>query len=68
MLKTSYILNLGQLLKIAHELKKNLWQKLKLEKIHNVSKITTYKQFGSSIPKVRTIVVTIDNHIVVIQI
>jgi hypothetical protein len=32
MLETSYILNLGQLLKIALKLKKYLWQKLKLEK------------------------------------
>ncbi len=32
MLKTSYILNLGQLLKIIFECKKYLWQKLKPEK------------------------------------
>jgi len=31
MLKTSYTLNLGQLLKIAHELKKYLWPELKLK-------------------------------------
>jgi hypothetical protein len=32
MLETSYTLNLGQLLEIALELKRYLWQKLKLEK------------------------------------
>jgi hypothetical protein len=32
MFETSYTLNLGQLLEIALELKKYLWQKLKLEK------------------------------------
>jgi hypothetical protein len=32
MLKTNYIFNLGQLLEITHELKKYLWQKLKLKK------------------------------------
>ncbi len=32
MLETNYTLNLGQLLKIALELKRYLWQKLKLEK------------------------------------
>jgi hypothetical protein len=33
MLKTSYSLNLGQLLKIALELKRYLWKKLKRKKI-----------------------------------
>jgi hypothetical protein len=47
MLETSYTLNLGQLLKITLKLKKYLWQKLKLEKIHNVNKTTTDKQVGS---------------------
>ncbi len=44
MLKTSYILNLGQLLKIAPKLKRYLWQKVKLEKTQNVSKVTINKQ------------------------
>jgi hypothetical protein len=46
MLKTNYTLNLGQLLEIAPKLKRYLWQKLKLEKIHNVSKATIEKQVG----------------------
>ncbi len=33
MLETSYVLNLGQLFKIALELKRSLWQKLKPKKI-----------------------------------
>jgi hypothetical protein len=67
-IKTSYIFNLGQLLKIVPELKIYLWQKLKPKKIQNVSKTTTYKQVGSSILEVGTTVVAIDNHMIVIQI
>jgi hypothetical protein len=67
MLETSYTLSLGQLLKIAHELKRYLWQKLKLKKTQNVNKITLKKQVGSLIPEVRTIAI-INNHMVVIQI
>jgi hypothetical protein len=43
MLKTSYTLNLGHLLKITPELKKYLWEKLKLEKIQNVNRATIDK-------------------------
>ncbi len=68
MLETSYTLNLGQLFKIAHELKRYFWQKLKLEKTQNVNKTTTEKKVGSSIPKVRIVVVTINNHMAVIQV
>jgi hypothetical protein len=68
MLKTSYILNLEQLLKIAPELNKYLWKKLNLEKTQNVSKTTTYKQVGYLIPKVGTSVVATYNHMVVIQV
>jgi hypothetical protein len=67
-LETSYTLNLRQLLKINLELKRYLWQKLKLEKTHNVSKTTIKKQVGSSVPKVGTSIVVIDNHMVVIQV
>jgi hypothetical protein len=59
---------LGQSLKIAPELKIYLWQKLKPKKIHNLSGTTIDKQVGSSVPKVRTIIVTIDNHMAVIQV
>ncbi len=68
MQETSYTLNLGQFFKIAPKLKGYFWQKLKLKKIQNVSKTTTEKQVGSLIREVRTIVVIIDNHMVVIQV
>jgi hypothetical protein len=68
MLKTSYILNLGHLLKIAHEQNKYLWQKLKLEKTQNVSKVTINKQVGSLVLEVGIVVITIDNHIAIIQV
>ncbi len=41
MLEKIYILNLGQLLIIALELKMYIWQKLKPKKIQNLCKITT---------------------------
>ncbi len=43
MLETSYILNLGQLFKIAPELKKYLWQKLKQKKTQNANETTIDK-------------------------
>ncbi len=68
MLETNYTLNLRQLLKIAHELKRYLWQKLKLEKTQNVSKTTIEKQVGFLVPKVRTIAIAINNHMAIIQV
>jgi hypothetical protein len=56
------------LLKIALELKRFLWLKLKLDKTHNVSKTTTKKQVGSLVPEVGTTIVTIDNHMAIIQV
>jgi hypothetical protein len=61
MLERSYTLNLGQLFKIAHELKKYLWQKLKLKKTQNVNKTTTDKQVGSSVLELRIVIIAIDN-------
>jgi hypothetical protein len=68
MLEINYILDLGQLLRIALKLKKYLWQKLKPEKTQNLNRITTDKQVGSLVPKLRTIVVAIDNHMAIIQV
>jgi hypothetical protein len=59
---------LGQLLKITLELNKYLWQELKLKKIQNLSRATTNKQVGSSVPKVGTTIVAIDNHTAIIQV
>jgi hypothetical protein len=41
---------------------------LKLKKTQNVSKTTTKKQVGSSVPKVGTTNVAIDNHMAIIQV
>jgi hypothetical protein len=41
---------------------------VKSKEIQNVSKTTIEKQVGSSIPEVRTIVITIDNHMAIIQV
>jgi hypothetical protein len=43
MLEISYTLDLGQLFKIAPELKRYLWQKLKLKKNQNVNRATIEK-------------------------
>jgi hypothetical protein len=43
MLETNYSLNLGQLPKIAPELKRYLWKKLKQKKTQNLSKTTIEK-------------------------
>jgi hypothetical protein len=56
------------LFKIAPKLKIYFWQKLKPDKTQNVSKATIDKQVGSLVPEVRTCVVTIDNHMAVIQV
>jgi hypothetical protein len=53
---------------MAPELKRYVWQKLKLEKIQNVNRTTIEKQVGSLIQEVRTIIVAIDNHMAVIQV
>ncbi len=68
MLKTSYILSLGQLLELTLELKRYFWQKLKLEKTQNLSRTTTKKQVGSLVPKVGIVVIAINNHMAVIQV
>jgi hypothetical protein len=68
MLETNYTLSLGQFLKIAFELKRYLWQKLKLEKIQNLNRITTKKQVGFSIPEAGIANVVIDNQMAVIQV
>ncbi len=56
------------MLKIAHDLKRYLWQKLKPNKTQNLSRTTIEKQVSSIVPEVGTIVVAINNHMVVIQV
>jgi len=59
---------LGQLFKITPNLKRYLWQKLKLERSQNVYRATIDKQVGSSILEVGTTIVPIDNHMAIIQV
>ncbi len=61
-------IDLGQLFKIILELKKYLWQKLKLNKTQNLSRTTTNKQVVFSISKVGTNTIAINNHMAIIQI
>jgi hypothetical protein len=68
MLESSYTLNLRQLLKIAPELKKYIYQKLKPKKTQNVSRVTIEKQVSSLVLEVGTIIVTINNHMAIIQV
>jgi hypothetical protein len=59
---------LKKLFKIALELKRYLWQKLKPGKTQNVNKTITKKQVDSSILKTRTTTLAIDDHMVVFQV
>jgi hypothetical protein len=68
MLKTSYTLNMGQLLQIALKLKIYLWQKLKQKNTHNLIRATIEKQVGSLVPKVGIATIVIDNHMAIIQV
>ncbi len=54
--------------KVAFELKRYFWQKLKLKKTQNMSRATTNKQVSSSILEVGIVAITINNHMVVIQV
>ncbi len=68
MLETNYTLNLRSLFKITFEIKIYLWQNLIPKKTQNVNKVTIDKQVGSLVPEVGTTVVTIDNHMAIIQV
>jgi hypothetical protein len=56
------------LLKIAPKLKRYLWQKVKLEKTQNVSKVTINKQVDFSVLEIGTTAIVIDNHMAIIQV
>jgi hypothetical protein len=68
MLETSFTLNLGQLLKIVHELKKYLRRKMKSNKPYIVYKIVTKKTITFVVSEVAIVTITIDNHMVVIHV
>jgi hypothetical protein len=62
MVETNYTLNLEQLIKIAPNLKKYLWQKMMNTKAVN-EKITT-----SIVLNISTTTMAIDDHMVVVQV
>jgi hypothetical protein len=68
MLETSYTLNLGQLFKIALKLKRYLWHKLKPKKTQNLNITTIEKQVSYLVPHVGIAIITIDNHMAIIQV
>jgi hypothetical protein len=45
-----------------------IWQKLKPKKIHNLNRATIDKQVNSSVPEVGTTILTINNHMTIIQV
>jgi hypothetical protein len=68
MLETSYILDLGQLLKITPKLNRYLWQKLKVLKTQNLSRTTIKKEVGSFSSESRDKYCRKDNHMTIIQV
>ncbi len=69
MLETSYILNLGQSLKLTIKLKKYFQQKMKFDKPQIVANtVTKKKKKPSVIIEVATSRVVISNHMAVLQI
>jgi hypothetical protein len=67
MLKTNNTLNLGQLIKITPNLKKYLWQKLKIDKPYMKTKAINEKTTTSIILDISA-TMAIKNHMVVIQV
>ncbi len=69
MLETTYILKLGQLLKITPDLKKYMWQKLKLEKPNIATKVILEPSVAIMVEthfKVDIATIKVDNQMVVI--
>jgi len=71
MLETTYTLRLSQLLKITPNLKKYLWQKLKLKKpnitIKQMSKPSVATMVENHL-ELKTTTIEVDNQMVVIQV
>jgi len=71
MLETTYTLRLSQLLKITPNLKKYLWQKLKLKKpnitIKQMSKPSVTTMVENHL-ELKTTTIEVDNQMVVIQV
>jgi hypothetical protein len=70
-METTYTLRLGQLLKIAPNLKKYMWQKLKRKKHDIATKVILESNVAIVIEthsKVDTVTIEVDNQMVVIQV
>jgi len=71
MLETTYTLSLGQLLKIAPNLKKYMWQKLKQKKPNIITKVILKRSVATVVDthsKVDTIATKVDDQMAIIQI
>ncbi len=71
MLETTYTLRLHQLLKVAPNLKKYMWQKLKLQKPNIDTKTTIKPSLAIEIEthsKVDTPTIEVDNQMAIIQV
>jgi len=71
MMETTYTLRLGQLLKIAPNLKKYMWQKLKRKKRDIATKVISKPNVAIVIEthsKIDTIIIEVDNQMAIIQV
>jgi hypothetical protein len=57
MLEINYNLNFGQLIKIAPDLKKYLWYKMKIDKPQMNTKVVNEKANTYVVPNINTVVV-----------
>jgi hypothetical protein len=71
MMETTYTLRLGQLLKIAPDLKKYMWQKLKPKKPNIIIKVISEPSVTTVIEthsEINIIVIEVNNQMAIIQI
>jgi hypothetical protein len=71
MLKTTYTLKLGQLLKIAPDLKKYMWQKLKSKKSNITTKHISKRNVTTMVDthsKLNPITIKVDNQMAIFQV
>jgi hypothetical protein len=71
MMETTYTLRLGQLLKITPDLKKYMWQKLKLEKPNITSKVISKPSVATVVEtrsEINNVAIEVNNQMVVTQV
>ncbi len=71
MLDTTYTLKIGQLVKIAPDLKKYMWQKLKPKKLNITTKQILEPSVATMVAthfELNTITIKVDNQVVVIKV